>query len=77
MIFTRTIFSGMFFIYKKKGQGDLKSKDKCGICSEKIETPFYPMKEWGIEGSMCGKCYSKKINEYYPGDHARVNTHLD
>ncbi|MBS1267636.1 MAG: hypothetical protein MAG458_00344 [Nitrosopumilus sp.] len=67
----------MFFIYNEKNQNDLKSKDKCEVCSEKIETPFNPMKEWGIEGSICGKCYSKKINEFYPGEHTRVNKHLD
>ena len=27
----------------------LGSKEKCVICSEKIEVPFKPMKEWGID----------------------------
>ena len=53
------------------------SKDKCTICSEKIELPFKAMKEWGIEGVICGKCYSKKLDEHYPGEHTRVNKHLD
>jgi len=22
---------------------------------------------------LCGKCYSKKLSEFYPGDHERVN----
>jgi hypothetical protein len=26
---------------------------------------------------MCGKCYSKKVHEHYPGDHIRVNKDLD
>ncbi|MGI9567790.1 MAG: hypothetical protein ACR2LL_12365 [Nitrosopumilus sp.] len=53
------------------------TKDKCAICGEKIQLRFNPMDEWEIEGSLCGVCYSKKINEYYPGDHVRVNKHLD
>lgn len=52
-------------------------KDKCAICSDNIKLKFNPMEDWGIEGSLCGKCYSKKINEYYPGDHIRVNKDLD
>jgi len=67
----------MFFIYKKKSENTLRSKVKCKICSGKIELPFNPMKEWGIDGALCGKCYSKKLNEHYPGDHTRVNKHLD
>ncbi len=67
----------MFFISIKKSKVTLGSKDKCVICSEKIELHYSPMEEWGIEGSLCGKCYSKKIQEHYPGEHARVNKHLD
>jgi hypothetical protein len=67
----------MFFIYKKKSENALGSKEKCIVCNEKIELPFRPMKEWGVDGTLCGKCYSKKINEFYPGDHNRVNKHLD
>ncbi|MHA7646620.1 hypothetical protein [Nitrosopumilus sp. S4] len=52
-------------------------KEKCAICSEKINLRYNPMEEWGIDGSLCGKCYSKKINEHYPGEHVRVNKHLD
>ena len=53
------------------------SKDNCAICSGKIETPFKAMEEWKIEGLLCGKCYSKKLNEFYPGEHVRVNKDLD
>ncbi|MDH3834928.1 MAG: hypothetical protein OES34_12330 [Nitrosopumilus sp.] len=53
------------------------TKEKCAICGEKIELHFNPMDEWGIEGSICGNCYSKKIKEHYPGEHVRVNEHLD
>lgn len=31
-----------------------------------------PMPEWGVEGPLCGGCYSKLIAGHYPGDHARV-----
>jgi len=34
---------------------------------------FNPMKEWSMEGVLCGECYSKKLSEYYPGDHVRIN----
>ncbi len=67
----------MFFILIKKSKDTLGLKEKCAICSEKIELPFKAMKEWEIEGTLCGKCYSKKLNDYYPGDHIRVNKHLD
>ncbi|MBT5201641.1 MAG: hypothetical protein HOK63_06290 [Thaumarchaeota archaeon] len=53
------------------------SKEKCTLCGETVELPFKSMKEWGIDGTLCGKCYSKKINEHYPGEHIRVNKHLD
>ena len=52
-------------------------KSKCAICSGKIELHYNPMEEWGVEGMICGKCYSKKIDEHYPGDHVRVNKDLD
>ena len=53
------------------------AKDKCTVCSGEIRLPYNPMDEWKIDGTMCGECYSKKLNEYYPGDHVRVNKHLD
>ncbi|MGH1566359.1 MAG: hypothetical protein ACRBB5_02805 [Nitrosopumilus sp.] len=52
-------------------------KEKCAICNGKIQFRFSPMEEWEIKGSLCGECYSKKLNEHYPGDHVRVNKHLD
>jgi len=67
----------MFFISIKKMKNTLGSKDKCVICSEEIQLRYNPMEEWGIEGSMCGKCYSKKLGEHYPGEHVRVNKDLD
>jgi hypothetical protein len=67
----------MFFIVIKKSKNTLGSKEKCVICSEKIKLRFNSMPEWNIEGSLCGKCYSKKLHEYYPGEHVRVNKDLD
>jgi hypothetical protein len=67
----------MFFILIKKSENTLGTKEKCKICSGKIELCFKPMKEWEIEGLLCGKCYSKKIGEHYPGEHVRVNKDLD
>ena len=52
----------------------MKSKENCTFCHNQVDVPYYPMKEWKIEGLLCGNCYSKKIREFYPGDHARVNT---
>ena len=67
----------MFFISIKKSENTLGSKGKCTICSEKIQLRYNPMEEWEMEGSICGKCYSKKLGEHYPGEHVRVNKHLD
>lgn len=46
----------------------------CKMCNEPIVQKFFPMREWGIEGPLCGKCYSEKIAEFYPGEHVRVDT---
>ena len=51
----------------------LKSAEKCTLCKSSIGHKFIPMNEWKIEGVLCGKCYSKKISEHYPGEHTRVN----
>ena len=67
----------MFFISIKKSKYTLGIKSKCAICSNEIEFRYIPMKEWGIEGSLCGECYSKKLHEHYPGEHVRVNKDLD
>jgi hypothetical protein len=47
--------------------------DKCNICGDSIIARFLPMKQWKIEGPLCGKCYSKKISDHYPGEHVRVD----
>ena len=67
----------MFFISSKKTKFNLGSSYKCAICSEKTEMRYNPMKEWKIEGVLCGDCYSKQLHEFYPGDHIRVNKDLD
>ena len=51
----------------------LKKEEKCVLCKDPIEIKYHPMEEWKIEGVLCGKCYSKKISEFYPGEHVRVN----
>jgi hypothetical protein len=63
----------MFFILIKKSKFTLGSKYKCAICSEETSMHFIPMSEWSIEGVLCGDCYSKKISDYYPGDHAKLS----
>jgi len=49
------------------------SDKKCTLCDASIDFAYLPMKEWGIDGFLCSKCYSKKISEFYPGDHVRVD----
>jgi translation initiation factor IF-1 len=51
----------------------MKSDKKCTLCDMDIVQVYKPMKEWGIDGHLCGKCYSKKISDFYPGDHVRVD----
>jgi len=63
----------MFFILIKKSKCALGSKLKCAICSEEVSMRYNPMREWLIEGVLCGDCYSKKLSEYYPGIHKKIN----
>ena len=49
------------------------SDEKCTLCDASISFAYLPMKEWGIDGFLCSKCYSKKLSEFYPGKHERVN----
>ncbi|MGI0064063.1 MAG: hypothetical protein ACREAJ_00570 [Nitrosopumilaceae archaeon] len=51
----------------------MKKEEKCILCNNSLETKYIPMEEWKIDGTLCGKCYSKKISEFYPGEHVRVN----
>jgi len=47
------------------------------ICNEIVGFQFKAMEEWKIDGTLCGKCYSKQLSEHYPGEHVRVNKQLD
>ncbi len=53
------------------------SKETCTACGGKVMLRYTPMKEWEISGTICGDCYSKKLNDHYPGDHVRINKDLD
>jgi len=50
----------------------LTIKNKCAICNGEIAQRYIPMKEWNVEGVLCGRCYSKKISSHYPGSHERI-----
>ena len=63
----------MIFRTNKKSGDTYDSNGKCTLCGGSIGQVFLPMKEWGMGGRLCGKCYSKKIAEFYPGKHERVN----
>ena len=76
MIFLIMINPVVFYIDKKQ-ENTLGSKEKCVICNEKVQLRYKPMEKWGIKGTMCGKCYSKKVHDHYPGEHTRVNLDLD
>jgi len=62
----------MVFIANQKAVMCMNS-EKCALCDGEIDHPYLPMEEWSIDGRLCGKCYSKKLSEFYPGDHERVN----
>ena len=51
----------------------MKGEHKCLLCNAKVELSYVPMEEWKMEGFLCGKCYSQKISEFYPGEHVRVD----
>jgi len=63
----------MVFITKQKAVLYMGSDEKCVLCDASINFAYLPMKEWDIDGFLCSKCYSKKISEFYPGGHERVN----
>lgn len=64
----------MVFISNQKCEIILIESEKCVLCNGPMEHKYLPMKQWEIKGFLCSKCYSKKIFEYYPGSHERVNT---
>jgi len=63
----------MVFITNQKAVLYMGSDEKCVLCDASISFTYLPMKEWDIDGFLCSKCYSKKISEFYPGKHERVN----
>jgi len=63
----------MVFITKQKSVLYMGSDEKCTLCDASISFAYLPMKEWSIDGFLCSKCYSKKLAEFYPGEHERVN----
>ena len=63
----------MVFITKQKAVLYMGSDEKCTLCDASIDFEYLPMKEWNMDGVLCSKCYSKKIAEFYPGDHVRVD----
>lgn len=63
----------MFFISIKKNNDALKIKQKCTICNDEVDMVYNPMKEWRLDGILCGDCYSKQLADFYPGDHVRIN----
>ncbi|MCY3854647.1 MAG: hypothetical protein OXF28_04230 [Thaumarchaeota archaeon] len=50
-------------------------KYKCKICQEDTIYKYVPMKQWKLDVDciLCGKCYSRRIHEYYPGKHKKIN----
>lgn len=47
-------------------------REMCSKCKGEIERMYFPMKEWGTSGPLCGRCYSAMIADFYPGDHTRM-----
>lgn len=67
-----------WFLYRlTETSARLGSDKKCSVCSVVITVRYEPMDQWKMQGPLCGKCYSQKIFEHYPGDHVRVNLDLD
>ena len=39
---------------------------KCVLCGNSIISFRYKaMRQWNVSGELCGKCYQKKLTEYY------------
>ncbi len=38
---------------------------KCVVCGNHVSTRYRAMKEWNIEGDLCGECYGKKLTDHY------------
>lgn len=57
----------MTFILEGNVECQLMTKisSKCGACGNEMTFRYRPMQEWGIEGDLCGACYSQKLTEHY------------
>ena len=51
--------------------------EKCSLCKNEIDVKYKPMDGWSVEGTICSKCYSQKLEEHYPGEHIRTNRLTD
>ena len=59
-----TFISDIFISTERMLKG--RERITCSICNEKIgDFRYEPMQQWNISGSLCSKCYSKKISDYY------------
>jgi hypothetical protein len=45
--------------------GKRGNKQKCILCNGEITVLYIPMEQWKISGNLCGRCYVKKLTEYY------------
>lgn len=63
----------MIFIPRNNAANQLEEKQKCALCNGPLDHTYKPMQSWNVNGLLCSKCYSKKISEFYPGTHERVN----
>ena len=41
------------------------NKRKCILCNGEITILYTPMEQWKISGNLCGRCYGKKLTDYY------------
>jgi hypothetical protein len=45
--------------------GKRSNKLKCSLCNGEITFMYRPMEQWKTSGNLCGRCYDKKLVEYY------------
>ena len=74
VIYKKNLYITKYGFYSElKIVPSMTANDNCALCNGIMEHSYVPMKEWHVDGHVCGKCYSKKIAEFYPGEHERVN----
>ncbi|MFQ5920915.1 MAG: hypothetical protein ACE5JV_02740 [Nitrososphaerales archaeon] len=42
-----------------------KERERCALCGVEMQHKHRPMREWGIDGSLCGDCYLDMMRDYY------------